>query len=66
LIARKLVEAVYPLLSKKACSMLQKLGKSKNCIVIPLKIENEIVGGMFLTTTQEEISQHKKKYPDKN
>ncbi|MFQ5721064.1 MAG: PAS domain S-box protein [Candidatus Aminicenantales bacterium] len=56
LITKTLAEAVYPLISKKTCSLLQKLGKSKSCIIMPLKIENEIAGGMLLTTTQKEIS----------
>jgi len=56
LITRTIAEVFYPLLKKKVCFRLQKLGNSKNCIAVPLMIENEVVGGMFLTAAQEEIS----------
>jgi len=56
LMTKTLAEALYPLISKKTCSLLQKLGKSNRCIVLPIKVENELAGGMFLTTTQKEIS----------
>lgn len=57
MVAKTLVEVAYPFINKKACSILQQLGGSKNCIVVPLKIEKEVVGGIVITSSQEEISE---------
>jgi len=57
LVAHSFEEAIYPLISKKACSRLQKLGNMKTCMVVPLKKEDMVFGGIFLTSTKEEISE---------
>jgi len=57
LVAHSFEEAIYPLISKKACSRLQKLGNMKTCMVVPLKKEDEVFGGMFLTSVRKDINE---------
>lgn len=56
-VAKTLAEIAYPWISKKKCLALQKLGRGKNYIVVPLKVEKEIVGAVFISSSQEEIPQ---------
>ncbi len=53
--AKTLEEIVYPLISKKRCADLQKLGKTKNLIILPLEIDGEVIGGVFMASKQEKI-----------
>ena len=54
-VAKTAEEVLYPLISKTTCSMLQKLGGIKNYILVPLQVDKEVVGGVIITTTREEI-----------
>jgi PAS domain S-box-containing protein len=56
-VAKNLVEIGYPSISKKTCSMLQKLIGTKSYIVVPLKVENEVVGGVLITSPNEDVSE---------
>ncbi|HEX73982.1 MAG TPA: PAS domain S-box protein [Dehalococcoidia bacterium] len=56
-VTKSLAEIAYPLISKKACSALGKLGETKNCILVPLTVGEEIVGAVFITSPREEVSQ---------
>ncbi len=58
MVSQNLADAVYPILSKRACSTLQKLGKTKNYILVPLGVEGELVGGIFITSADERISEN--------
>lgn len=60
-VARTLAEIVSPLISKKVCSALQKLGGTKNYILVPLKIENKAIGGLFITSPRKEVSKEELK-----
>jgi PAS domain S-box-containing protein len=55
-ITKTLAEIGYPLISKRKCTVLQKLGGTKNCIIMPLRDEKEVVGGVVITSSQEEVS----------
>ncbi len=54
-VVKTLEEIVYPLISKKRCADLQKLGKTKTLIILPLENDGEVIGGVFITSKQEEI-----------
>jgi len=55
-VARTLSEIAYPFISRKICSGLQKLRGTRNYIVAPLQVEGQVVGGLVITSSQEEIS----------
>ncbi len=55
-VARTLAEILYPLISKKVCSALQKIGGTKNYILVPLKVEKRTIGGLFITSPRKEVS----------
>lgn len=50
-------EIVYPFLTKRACAALQRLRPSKKYIVLPLRIGDELAGGVFLTSPRDEVSE---------
>lgn len=54
-IARTLTEIAYPIISKKMCLTLQSLRKTKKYIVVPLKVEKKVVGGILISSRQEEV-----------
>lgn len=54
-VVKTLEEIVYPLISKKRCADLQKLGKTKTLIILPLENDGEVIGAVFITSKQEEI-----------
>ncbi len=56
-VIKGLAEIAYPILSKKACSSLQKLGGAKNYILVPLKDEKETVGAIFISSPRQEVSE---------
>ena len=56
IISKSLPEVAYPIIGKKACSALQKLGGTKNYILVPLKGEKEVVGAVFISSPREEVS----------
>jgi len=56
-VAPSLEEIAYPVLSKKVCSLVQKLAKTKNYILIPLDIERELAGAIFISSAKERISE---------
>jgi PAS domain S-box-containing protein len=55
-VAKTLSEVAYPLISKKICSGLQKLRGTRNYIVAPIQVEGQVVGGLVITSSREEIS----------
>lgn len=55
LVVKTLAEIAYPFISKKACSILQQLRGTKN-YAVPLKIGKEVVGGILITSSLEEVS----------
>lgn len=54
-VARTLAEIAYPLISRKACSILQKFGRTKNHIVVPLWVETKMVGAILVTSPHEQV-----------
>ncbi len=54
-VVKTLAEIGYPLISKRKLMALQKLGGTKNCIIMPLRDEKEVVGGVVLTSSREEV-----------
>ena len=56
-VARTLAEVAYPLLSKKKCTALQKLKRTKSYIIVPIKIDKEVLGGIFITSSQEKVTE---------
>jgi len=55
-VTKNLAEIAYPLISKSACSIIQALRRSKNYIVAPLRITDEVVGGLMISSEREEIT----------
>ena len=60
-VAKTAAEIAYPLISKETCSVLQKLGGIQNYIVVPLRVDKEVVGGVIITSTQQEVSEEELK-----
>jgi len=56
-VAKTAEELAYPLISKTTCSMLQELGEIKNYILVPLRVDQEVVGGVIITSAREEVSE---------
>jgi PAS domain S-box-containing protein len=56
-ITKNVADIACPLISKKACSALEKLGETKNCILVPLTVGEDVVGAVFITSSREEVSQ---------
>ena len=56
IISKNLSEVAYPMIGKKACSALQKLGKTKNYILVPLEGEKEVIGAVFIASPRAEVS----------
>jgi len=50
-------EIAHPILNRKTCAAIQRLKRSKKYIVIPLRIGSEIIGGVFLTSPRDRISE---------
>jgi len=56
-VAKSLAEVMYPLISKKACSALEKIAGTRNCIVVPLEVKGKVSGALFITSPREEVSE---------
>jgi diguanylate cyclase (GGDEF)-like protein/PAS domain S-box-containing protein len=56
-IKHNLYELVSPALSKRVCSALQGLLGSKTFLSLPLLTRGKVVGGIFASTTREELSE---------
>jgi PAS domain S-box-containing protein len=56
IVAKELAEIAYPMIDKKKCSFLQKLKGTKSYIVVPLSVDQELVGGLLITSPFEEVS----------
>lgn len=54
-VTKTLAEIAYPLISRKACSTLQELGRTKNHIVVPLGLETKMVGAILVTSPREQV-----------
>ncbi len=55
MVVKTLAEIAYPVISKEACSALQKLGGGKNYIVIPLQYKGGVVGALFVSSPRDEV-----------
>jgi PAS domain S-box-containing protein len=55
---QSLADVAYPVLSKRVCSALQNLVRTKNYIIVPLDIEGELAGAIFISSTEERISEN--------
>lgn len=55
-VAKNLAEIAYPIISEKKCSALQMLRETKNYIVVPLKVESEVVGGVLISSSREDVT----------
>ncbi len=55
IITNHLSEIVHPPLNKSVCNALQKLGDSKSYILIPLILEDKLIGGMIVSSTLEQV-----------
>ena len=56
-VTQTLSKMAYPLISKKICSALQILGGTKNYILLPLKANNDVVGGLFISSSHKNVSE---------
>jgi diguanylate cyclase (GGDEF)-like protein/PAS domain S-box-containing protein len=56
-IKHDLYELVSPVLSKPVCFALQRLVGSRTFLSLPLLARGKVVGGIFASTTQEELSE---------
>jgi PAS domain S-box-containing protein len=56
-VVKTLAEIAYPVFSNEVCSALQKLGGSKNYIVVPLQNRGELVGALFVSSPREDVSE---------
>ncbi|MBD3412890.1 MAG: PAS domain S-box protein [Candidatus Aminicenantes bacterium] len=56
-VSQALKEILYPVVSEKICATLQKMNKTKNYIVIPLDVKNELRGAVFISSGKETVSE---------
>jgi PAS domain S-box-containing protein len=56
-VAKTLAEIAYPLINKKTCDRLQALRKGKTYLLVPLKLESVVVGGILISSPEEEIAE---------
>ena len=56
-VVEALEEIAFPAISKKRCSALQQIAKTKNYIIAPLIDEKEVVGALFISSSRKEISE---------
>jgi len=54
-IAKTLAEIAYPLISSKVCSILQRLARTKNHMLLPLKVGRKVVGVVLITSPYEQV-----------
>lgn len=57
-VVQRLADVAYPIIRKKICSALQNLVKTKNYIIVPLDIEGELAGAIFISSAEEVISEN--------
>jgi PAS domain S-box-containing protein len=57
-VAKTLSEVAHPMVSKSICSALQNLVKTKSYIIVPLDIEGELAGAIFISSAKESISEN--------
>ncbi len=57
-VSQSLEEVVYPVISKRMCRALQRLNRTKNYIVIPLDVKNDLAGAVFISSGKEIISEN--------
>jgi len=56
-IKQNLYELTHPVLSKPVCFALEKLAGSRTFLSLPLLAKGKVVGGIFASTREEEISE---------
>lgn len=57
-VAQNLEEVLYPVINKKMCAALQRINRTKNYIVIPLDVKDELAGAIFISSPEEKISEN--------
>jgi PAS domain S-box-containing protein len=57
-VSQSLEEVVYPVISKRMCRALQRLNRTKNYIVVPLDVKNDLAGAVFISSGKDVISEH--------
>ena len=57
-VAQNLEEVLLPVVNKKMCAALQRMNRTKNYIVIPLDVKNELAGAIFISSSEESISEN--------
>ncbi len=56
-VIKSLEEIAFPVISKIRCSALQQIGRTKNYIIAPLVGEKEVAGALFISSSQNEVSE---------
>ena len=56
-VTQDLADLGYPLISRRTCQAIQKLSGTKNGVLMPLKIEEGMVGALFVSSLKEEVSE---------
>jgi PAS domain S-box-containing protein len=54
-VTQSFVDMAYPVLKRRTCSLLQRLGGSKSFILVPLSVEDEFVGAVMVTSAQATV-----------
>ena len=57
-VSQRLEEIVCPVLNKKICRTLQRLNRTKNYVVIPLDVKNDLAGAVFISSEKDVISEN--------
>jgi PAS domain S-box-containing protein/putative nucleotidyltransferase with HDIG domain len=51
------LDVVYPIIGKKMCYALERIAGTRNYIFVPLQVDNKVAGILFVTNSQEDISE---------
>mgnify|MGYP001045066904 CR=1 FL=1 len=54
-VSQRLEEIICPVLNKKICRTLQRLNRTKNYVVIPLDVKNDLAGAVFISSEKDVI-----------
>jgi PAS domain S-box-containing protein len=56
-VVKTLAEIAYPVISIEVCSALQKVGGSKNYIVVPLRAGGGVAGAVYVSSPRDEVTE---------
>ncbi len=56
-VAGTLSEIAYPIVGRQTCMVIQKLTGTKRYVVVPLQVEDDLMGGMVVASTQDQVSE---------